>query len=660
MSKVLVFAGTTEGRKVAEYLKNHGQPAHVCVATEYGEKLLPDSDLLTVSHDRLDQRKMIDLIKEIQADPVIDATHPYASEVTENIQSACQKTDTKYIRLLREASQYEKDQPDSRVIYAKSVKDAVSYLEHTTGNILAATGSKEIEEFTKLTNYQERVFARVLSLPQVAAHCAKLGFEGKHLICMQGPFTKEMNVAMLKQLNCDYLVTKESGTAGGFQEKWEAAEECGSKLVIIGRSSKEEGISLTECKTYLQNKFGWNPMPQISLVGIGMGSAGTFTAAGQQACERADLIIGAGRMTKAAAKSGQAVYDEYRPEKILSYIKEHPEYEQIVIALSGDVGFYSGAKKLSHSLREYPLQMICGISTVSYFMARLGKPWEDVCITSIHGKESNLITQIKENDKVFSLLGTAHGVADLANALIKYRLEEVILFVGEQLSYPDEKVLQGKPCEFVNYQGNPLSAVYIENPKPQNIITHGIADKEFLRDRIPMTKEEIRSISLSKLRLTKDAVCYDIGAGTGSVSIEMAVQAAEGHVYAIEKNPLAIELIKKNKMEFAADHLTVIEGLAPTAMEELPAPTHAFIGGSSGNMREIMEAVLDKNPQIRIVINCITLETIAEIMGCIKELPVTDVDIATVGVSKSKTAGSYHMMHGENPITIVSCSGGGR
>lgn len=174
-----------------------------------------------------------------------------------------------------------------------------------------------------------------------------------------------------------------------------------------------------------------------------------------------------------------------------------------------------------------------------------------------------------------------------------------------------------------------------------------------------MTKNEVRSISLSKLQLKEDSVIYDIGAGTGSISIEAALQAPDGFVYAIEKKEEACALIEENKRKFHTANVQVISGLAPEALENLPVPTHAFIGGSSGNMQAILELLLRKNPEIRVVINCIALESISETLECMKTLPVTDVDMIHVSSARSKELGQYHMMTGMNPIYIVSCTGAG-
>ena len=654
MCKVIVFAGTTEGRLLAEFLSKRKVPAYICVATEYGEELLPEGGCLEISHERLDEERMELLMREKNLPLVIDATHPYAVEVTENIRKACERTGASYVRVLREN---QGDLEDGKCIFADSVEAAAAILEQTEGNVLVTTGSKEAAKYTALPDYQNRVFLRVLSLPQVAEECTRLGFKGRNLICMQGPFSKELNAAMLRQLDCRYLVTKRSGNTGGFQEKLDAARECGCIPVIIGRPLKETGISVNACKRLLCEKFSIPSTAEVSLVGIGMGGRESRTEEASRVLREADVIIGAKRMVEACAEAGQDTYQEYDSAKIRDYIACHPEYEKIAVVLSGDVGFYSGARKLLAVLGKQ-VHIICGISSVAYFMSRIGKPWDDAVITSAHGRRSNLASLVKHHRKVFSILGTTGGIASAAEKLLEYGLGNVTMYTGERLSYREEKILHGKPQDFVGYQADTLSVVCIENEDYEELpATHGIRDGEFIRDKVPMTKEEIRTVSLSKLGLKKDSVCYDIGAGRGADAVEMAVRLQEGKVYAIEKKPLAVELLKKNKIKFAADNLEIVEGEAPFAMEGLQPPTHVFIGGSSGKMKEIMELLLEKNPEVRIVINCIALETVSETLHCLKALPVEDTEIVQAAVSRAKKAGNYHMMTGENPITIISCTG---
>ena len=655
MEKVIVFAGTTEGYELCRFLSEHQISVYACAATEYGGKALTETPYLHIHTGRLSREEMEAFFLKEEPNFVLDATHPYAAEVTDNIKSACEKTGFFYQRVLREQGRQAE-----KAVYVESTEAAAEFLNTTEGNVLLTTGSKELKKFLGVKDYKERLYARVLSLPSVMEECSAAGFEGKHLIGMQGPFSRELNEAMLRQFHCRYLVTKDSGKAGGFQEKIDAAFSCGAIPVIIGRPLKEEGLSLVECKKWLSQKFGFSLKPQITLLGIGMGSRDTLTIEGEKALEKAELLIGARRIADSVKMPHHTVIYEYDSEKILKCIEENSQYEHIVIALSGDVGFYSGAKKLLHNLGE-DTRVICGISSVVYFMAKAGLSWDDAKIVSAHGKNCNLVSLIRSNKKVFAILGTAEGTAELARKLTFYGMGDVFLYVGENLSYDNEKVLVKKASELTEYQGDALSVVCAYNEKAvEEAATHGLPDEEFIRGKAPMTKTEVRTVSLGKLRLQKNSVCYDVGAGTGSVSVEMALCAREGRVYAIEKKEDALALIRQNKEKFALDHMEVISGTAPEALEGLPAPTHAFIGGSSGNLKEIIHVLLEKNRNVRMVINCITLETVSEAMECIRQLKAEDentvweTDIVQLAVSRSKSIGRYHMMMGENPIYVIT------
>lgn len=654
MYKAIVFAGTTEGYALCEFLAENRVSVYACAATEYGGSLLQENEFLHVSTGRLKTEDMEELFRKENPEIVLDATHPYAAEVTKNIRTACESAGVLYQRILRPEGE-----KNSEAIYVESTEEAAAFLSGTEGNIFLTTGSKELAKFTGIPDYKERLFARVLSIPSVIRSCAEFGIEGKHLIGMQGPFSAEINEAMLRQFQCSYLVTKDTGLAGGFPEKMEACQRCGVTPVIIGRPLKEEGLSLQDARVFLSKIFGFTLSQKISLVGIGMGAEKTLTLEGKKALNEAELLIGAKRMTEAVQKPGQMVLHEYRSEKIVEYIREHPKYRTVAIALSGDVGFYSGAKKLINQL-DGNVEVICGISSVVYFMSKIGLSWDDAKIVSAHGRNCNLISLIRHNPKVFSILGTEDGVAVLASRLVYYGMGDVTLYVGENLSYENEKIFHDKAANLTEYRGDALSVVTACNEKATPLsAVHGISDGEFLRGKAPMTKEEVRTVSLSKLRLSEDSVCYDVGAGTGSVSVEMALRAWMGQVYAIEKKEDALALLKENKKKFAVDNLVIIPGVAPEAMTELPAPTHAFIGGSSGNMQDIINLLLEKNPKVRIVINCITLETVTEAMNAIRDFGLEDVDIVQLAAARSKSIGRYHMMMGENPIYIISCSGRG-
>lgn len=678
MDKILLFAGTTEGRNLAEFLEKNQIPTEVCVATQYGETLLEEGKYLHVHAGRLDETEMEQQIQKKQITLVIDATHPYAVIVSQNIRRACSRTGTEYIRLARKETDASWKQEMEDVIEVASVAEAAAFLAKKEGRIFAATGSKELSAYQVIPDYQNRVVARVLSTPEAVSECAMLGFSGKNLICMQGPFTEDLNVAMLRQAQASWMVTKESGKAGGFLEKLRAAKKAGAKLVVIKRpgerseeiaeDQKEENLYAIcdegQIRSLLGKRLGICPKRQLYLVGIGMGNEKNRTVEAEQICQSADLLIGARRMLQSVKTEGKAVFESYKPDEIAAYLAEHPQYETAAVLLSGDIGFYSGAKKLydaierTEGLEQMEIYPVSGISSVVYFCGKLGVSWEDVHLLSLHGRKQNLIDAVKYHEKVFVLCGEKDGIPKICCKLKEYGLGDVKVAVGTDLSYEQERIVQGTAESLMKEDFAPLSVLLICNPDVKKRIGHGLDDDLFLRGKVPMTKSEVRSISLSKLRLHKDAVVWDVGAGTGSVSIEAASLAKDGVVYAIEKKDEAIDLLEQNKRKFGTDNLEIIKGLAPEALEGLPAPTHAFIGGSSGNLKEILEVLLEQNPRVRVVINAIALETVAEAMQCLKSMAFTDVDIAQVSVAKGKKLGSYEMMMGQNPVYIFSCTGG--
>ena len=666
--QVIIFAGTTEGRTISEYLASCKVPVTACVATEYGETLLTENEYLKVHAGRMDQEEIAAFIREKGAELVIDATHPYAAVVSENVAAACEREQVDYVRLIRGSSAESVDQ----AVLVGSVDEAVEYLKKTEGNILATTGSKELFKYTQIPGFEKRLFARVLSTGEVAATCEKLGFVGKNLICMQGPFSEALNIAMLHQFDCKYLVTKETGKAGGFEEKLHAAKAAGATLVLVGRPPEQKGYSYDEVLEMMRIRFHLaaasvlDVQPtqgkrKVTLVGIGIGTPEGMTVEAAQVIEKADLLVGADRMLAAAADKHKPTFSAYEPRKIGDYLELHPEYQRIVVLLSGDIGFYSGAKRLYEELeqRDFEVDALCGISSVVYFCGKLRTAWEDVCLLSTHGRSANLVGAVKSHHKTFTLLGKGESVHVLCQELMEYGLAHVTVHIGIQLGYEDEKILSGTPEELLKQSIDGLCVALIENETPFSGIRACVDDEEFSRGKAPMTKSEIRSLSVAKLQLPKDAVVYDVGAGTGSVTIELALAAVDGCIYAIERNQEACDLIEENKRKFGTPNIQVVHGLAPEAMEDLPAPTHAFIGGSAGNLKEIITCLLGKNPLIRLVINTVTLETMAEVSECLKALNLIEEETICVNVSRAKKLGAYHLMMGQNPIYIVTCRGGG-
>lgn len=771
MKKLLIFGGTAEGRRLCEYLQDRKIRHTVCVATEYGEEVLGQSEYTQILCGRLDVQEMEALIRDGGYGIVVDATHPYAAVVSGNVRAACRNAAVPYLRYLRPgssaaatqqggkestnqggrnaaeqggmnaANQGNLDAPQSgsvdaakqngdaatqRRVYVNSTAEAADYLEKRTGKIFLTTGSKELPLFVERISDTNRLFARVLPSAEVIASCRSLGLEGKQLCAMQGPFSEEINTAMLHQTGASFLVTKDTGAAGGFPEKERAAERAGVCMVII-RRPEDAGMDWEALMTQLGKLLEADGEPEtdstralsetenrgtasgstdiltsggpcsdtgrvLCCIGIGMGGPGTMTVAARDAIRSADIIFGAGRMLETAREAlltedaqrlavsktmegvrlpdAPAIADapvpaspvfveEYRAAQIRNYLDTHPQYRCAAVLMSGDIGFYSGAEGIRSAFADWEVRYYCGISSVVYFASKIPTAWQDAVLLSAHGRRANLVGYAKRCPKVIVLSGSAREIRELCHDLIEYGLADVKVTVGLNLSYPGEQVVTGRPERFLDWDTQGLPIVMIRNERAQEALTPGIADDAFVRGKVPMTKEEIRTLSVAKLRLTRDAIVYDVGAGTGSVSVECASLCIDGKVFAIEKNPEGAELIRENSRRFGTANLELVEGTAPEALEPLPAPTHAFIGGSSGNLRQIVGLLLQKNPDVRIVINTIALESISETMHVLKEFGIQDADIVQVSAAKSRTLGRYHMMQALNPIYIISFGGRG-
>ena len=652
--RALVFAGTTEGNEITDYLSRNGIHVTVSVATEYGKTTIRENEKITVDSIR-GVETMTEEMKKY--DVVVDATHPYAIRKSSHIKEACENSKSVLIRIIR---------PDSsnvdRLITVPDTKSAAEYLIDTKGNVLVTTGSNELAEFTSIPGYKDRIFARVLSLPSVSEKCANLGFEGKNLICMRGPFSENFNYALLKEIDAKYLVTKDSGTAGGFDEKILAAARAGVIPIVIGRPQEDGGVTIDEAKKILSKLFSLEEpiiKRNFTIVGIGSGKIEGMTSEVRNAVANSDLVIGAARMLDSIELENKDTLTEYHPDKIVEYLNKNPIYQNITVMMSGDTGYYSGTKGLLAILdnEKYNVKVLPGISSVSYFFSKINKSWDDAHLTSAHGRDCNLVGLAKRHKKLFTLLDKENTVNRMCIDLIEYGLENVTVTVGQDFGTPNEKIFIGSPKELLNEKFGTLCVALIENLEASNVNPIGISDEAFIRGSAPMTKSEVRSLSVAKLKLEDTSIVYDVGAGTGSVSIEMALVAVSGHVYAIEKDEETSSLIDLNCKRFGTPNVTIINGLAPEAFSELPAPTHAFIGGSSGNLESIIKLLLNKNPNIRIVITSVTIETMSEAARCMKVLNITEEETICVNISKARIAGDYHLMTAQNPVYITVCRG---
>jgi len=648
-SKVCVFAGTSEGRRLAEALAARGAAVTACAATEYGGSLFPDG--IRVRAGRLDRERMEALFRSERFDRVVDATHPYAAQATKNIRAACAAAGVPCLRLLREESPL----PGGALAFP-DIPGAVSYLAGTEGNILLATGSRDLPAWTALPDFPRRVYARVLPVEEALAACRESGLAPDHVIAMQGPFSAELNGALLRAADARFFVTKSDGGPGGFSEKAEAAARTGAALVVIGRPVREEGLSYGAVLQRLCGELGLSIAPKVSVIGAGPGTREGMTLRAGEALARAECVIGAKRLLELAAP-GRLRCEAVAPERIRALIHSHPECERFAVVLSGDTGLYSGARKLLPLLEGCEVEVLPGVSSLAYLCARLGTSYEDVVPVSLHGRARDIAADVDRHRRVFALVGGEGGVRKLCAALAEAGLGDAEVSVGERLGYPDERLTAGTAAELSKRDFHPLSAVLIEGGSAP-VVTPGLPDGAFIRgEGVPMTKSEVRAAALSKLALTGDAVCWDVGAGTGSVSVELARLARGGEVYAVERRPEALALLERNKAKFRLENLNIVPGEAPGALRGLPAPTHVFLGGGGRDAGAILSLALEKSPRVRAVASAATLETAAELTRCGETLPVQDWEAVCVTVARSRRAGRSTLMEGGNPVYLFTFQG---
>jgi len=393
-------------------------------------------------------------------------------------------------------------------------------------------------------------------------------------------------------------------------------------------------------------------MKKVMIVGTGMGRD-TLTQEGLHAVEKADLLMGAEKILLPFREPGKKIRIGYTFGEVQSALNEN-SIETIAVLVSGDTGFYSAARKLQENLAGCEIETLPGISSLSYFFAKRQKPWQDVFLLSRHGREGNLVDTVRRNQDTFLL--TDDSLADDMRLLIDAGYGDLKVSVGENLGTKEERILSGRVRDFEN-PGTGMSRVMeIENPDADPRIRSGIPDEEFARGDVPMTKSEVRAVDLSLLHLNPGETACDIGAGTGSVTVEMALAAYKGRVYAVERLQEGADLIRKNAARFHLGNVAVFRGNAAEVLLKLPKMDAAFIGGSGGELSIILKTLFQNNPDIRIVINAVTPETVAESVSALsgegKKFTVTEI-----GSTRSRMAGTRHLMQANNPVFIISAGG---
>lgn len=412
-------------------------------------------------------------------------------------------------------------------------------------------------------------------------------------------------------------------------------------------------------------------MRKVTIIGVGPGNPDLLSRAALDAIGIADVVIGAHRALVGIDVPLDVVRCELvKTADIVAALTDAASWQRAVVVMTGDVGLFSGARRLVEALSgdaQVDVRVIPGISSASYLAARLGRPWQDWRFASAHGVACDIVAEAERAGELFLVTSGGEDPSRLSGELLQAGFGDARVTVAERLSYPDERITCATASEIAGQTFDDLNVMLIEFAggagSPANsrwpYASSGIPDELFIRGDVPMTKQEVRAVALAKLRLAATDTVWDVGAGTGSVSIEAALVARAGSVWAVERNATGVRLIRENADAFGCGNVHAVPGVAPEALAKLPVPDAVFVGGSAGELPSIVEAALEKNSQVRLCVPCVTVETLTEACALLSGSRFKGFEACQVSAARAKAVGSHHLMKAQNPVFLVSARGAG-
>ena len=383
------------------------------------------------------------------------------------------------------------------------------------------------------------------------------------------------------------------------------------------------------------------------IIGAGMGTSDTLTSEARRALDEADAVLATARLAALDEKAVVCPFGELAARAV------QDGGNAVAVLVSGDVGFFSAAARLREQLLSYgDVRLICGLSSLQYFCAKVGVPYDDACVRSLHGRAGSILGAVSYNKKVFVLTGGAQNAQTVCRTLADAGLGELTVHLGENLGMETERVVHGTAAELADQLCGDLAVLLIEHPGAVNA-AEPLRDSMFTRAKVPMTKEEVRWTACARLAVQPRDTVWDVGAGTGAMTLELARRACDSLVYAIEYKPDALDLLGENRRKLGGYNMQIVEGRAPDALEALPAPDCVFVGGSGGELRRILALAKEKNPAVRVVVTAIALETLEEARRALVELGFANIEVSQLAVSRGRAVGSYTMMTALNPVFIL-------
>lgn len=412
-------------------------------------------------------------------------------------------------------------------------------------------------------------------------------------------------------------------------------------------------------------------MRKVTIIGAGPGNPDLLSRAALDAIDIADVVIGAHRALVGIDVPPDVVRCELvKTADIVAALTDAASWQRAVVVMTGDVGLFSGARRLVEALSgdaRVDVRIIPGISSASYLAARLASPWQDWRFASAHGVACDIVAEAERAGELFLVTSGGEDPSRLSGELVQAGFGDARVTVAERLSYPDERITCATASEIAGQTFDDLNVMLIEFAggagSPANsrwpYASSGIPDELFIRGDVPMTKQEVRAVALAKLRLTATDTVWDVGAGTGSVSIEAALVARAGSVWAVERNAAGVRLIRENADAFGCGNVHAVPGVAPEALAKLPVPDAVFVGGSAGELPSIVEAALEKNSQVRLCVPCVTVETLTEACALLSGSRFKGFEACQVSAVRAEAVGSHHLMKAQNPVFLVSARGAG-
>lgn len=398
-------------------------------------------------------------------------------------------------------------------------------------------------------------------------------------------------------------------------------------------------------------------MHNISVIGIGPGAEQYLTLRAMDGIRSADCVFAARRHAHLVDSARlcpleplSAALDDMRARREAG--------ARVAVLVSGDTGLFSMLGMLRREFGAQSLTVVPGISALQAMCAELGESWQDARILSAHGRElpaQALCREVRAHGDTILFCDARHDPAWICRALASGGCGHCEVAVGERLSYEDARMLRGTPAELMDAQCDSTCMVRVHNPRPEpGRPPIGLPDDGFLRGKMPMTKREVRVLALAALRLERDSLVWDVGAGTGSVSVECALQCPWGHVYAVERDEDALELIKANCERMLALNVDIVPGSAPEALRDLPAPTHVFLGGCGGRASEVIALIESMGRPVRLVANAVTMESAHELLERLSAWQ--ELEAFQAGITRLDRVGRYRMFRAQNPVFVISAS----